>query len=99
MKTFSFTGAKKIVFGRGSFADLPEHLAEQMVFRPLVVLDRTLAESGFREKVSGLLEQAGMGCVIYDKTEPEPPLELADESRTSSELFVASTMSVKAEIG
>ena len=79
MKTFSFTGAKKIVFGRGSFADLPEHLAEQMVFRPLVVLDRTLAESGFREKVSGLLEQAGMGCVIYDKTEPEPPLELADE--------------------
>ena len=79
MKTFSFTGAKKIVFGRGSFAALPEHLAEQMVFRPLVVLDRTLAESGFREKVSGLLDQAGMGCVIYDKTEPEPPLELADE--------------------
>ena len=79
MKTFSFTGAKKIVFGRGSFATLTELLAEQMVFCPLVVLDRTLAESGFREKVSGLLEQAGMGCAVFDKTEPEPPLELADE--------------------
>ncbi|MBU2027568.1 MAG: iron-containing alcohol dehydrogenase [Proteobacteria bacterium] len=79
MKTFSFTGAKKIVFGRGSFAALPEHLAELRVSRPLIVLDRNLAETGFREKVSGLLDRAEMGCVIDDKTEPEPPLELADE--------------------
>ena len=79
MKTFSFTGAKKIVFGRGSFASLPEQLAEQKVFRPLVVLDRNLAETGFRERVAGLLGQAKIVPVIYDKTEPEPPLELADE--------------------
>ena len=79
MKTFSFTGAKKIVFGRGSFASLPEQLAEQKVVLPLVVLDRNLAETGFREKVSALLDQAGMKYALYDKTEPEPPLELADE--------------------
>ena len=79
MKTFSFTGAKKIVFGRGSFAALPEHLAELKILRPLIVLDRNLAETGFREKVDGILAKAGIGYVIYDKTEPEPPLELADE--------------------
>ena len=79
MKTFSFTGAKKIVFGRGSFAALPEHLAELKILRPLIVLDRNLAETGFREKVDGVLAKAGIGYVIYDKTEPEPPLELADE--------------------
>ena len=79
MKTFSFTGAKKIVFGKGSFVSLPEQLAEQKVVRPLVVLDRNLAETGFREKVSALLDQAGMKYALYDKTEPEPPLELADE--------------------
>jgi len=79
MKTFSFTGAKKIVFGRGSFASLPEHLAELRVSRPLIVLDRNLAEAGFREKVSALLDQARMKYALYDKTEPEPPLELADE--------------------
>lgn len=79
MKTFSFTGAKKIVFGNGTFAALPGYLAELKVSRPLVVLDRNLAETGFREKVSGLLEAAGIGYVLYDKTEPEPPLELADE--------------------
>ena len=55
MKTFSFTGAKKIVFGRGSFAALPEHIAELKILRPLIVLDRNLAETGFREKVDGIL--------------------------------------------
>jgi len=79
MKTFSFTGAKKIVFGRGSFAALPEHIAELKIQRPLVVLDRNLAEAGFREQVDGILAKAGIGYVIFDKTEPEPPLELADE--------------------
>jgi len=79
MKTFSFTGARKIVFGKGSFAALPEHLAELRVSRPLIVLDRNLAEAGFRKKVSALLDQAGMKYALYDKTEPEPPLELADE--------------------
>jgi alcohol dehydrogenase class IV len=79
MKTFSFTGAKKIVFGRGSFAALSEHIAELKMSRPLIVLDRNLAETGFREKVDGVLAKTGIDYVIYDKTEPEPPLELADE--------------------
>ena len=79
MKTFSFTGAKKIVFGRGSFAALAEHLTELKILRPLIVLDRNLAETGFQEKVDGILAKTGVGYVIYDKTEPEPPLELADE--------------------
>ncbi len=40
MKPFSFTGAHKIVFGRGMFASLPEQLAELKISRPLVVLDQ-----------------------------------------------------------
>ena len=79
MKTFSFTGAKKIVFGRGSFAGLPEHLAELKVSRPLIVLDGNLAGAGFGEKVAALLEKAKIGYVLYDKAAPEPPIELADE--------------------
>jgi alcohol dehydrogenase class IV len=82
MKTFSFTGAKKIVFGRGSFAGLTEHLAELKVSRPLIVLDRNLAETGFREKIAALLDKADVRYALYDKTEPEPALELADEGTT-----------------
>ncbi|MDP3176389.1 MAG: iron-containing alcohol dehydrogenase, partial [Spirochaetaceae bacterium] len=79
MKTFSFTGAKKIVFGNGSFAGLAEHLAELKVSRPLVVLDGNLAGTGFGERISGLLDKAKIGFVLYDKAAPEPPIELADE--------------------
>jgi len=79
MKTFSFTGARKILFGRGSFASLPEQLAERKVLRPLIVLDRNLAQTGLGRKVGALLDAAGVDPVIYDRTEPEPPLELADE--------------------
>jgi alcohol dehydrogenase class IV len=82
MKTFSFTGAKKIVFGRESFAGLTEHLAELKVSRPLIVLDRNLAETGFREKIAALLDKADVRYALYDKTEPEPALELADEGTT-----------------
>jgi alcohol dehydrogenase class IV len=79
MKTFSFTGAKKIVFGRGSFASLPEHIIELKIMRPLIVLDKNLAETGFGKKIDSVLAKTGIGYVIYDKTAPEPPLELADE--------------------
>lgn len=79
MKTFSFTGANKIVFGLGAFASLPEHLRDLKISRPLVVIDRNLAEAGFRDKVSAVLEGARISYALYDKTEPEPPLELADE--------------------
>jgi alcohol dehydrogenase len=79
MKTFSFTGANKIVFGRGAFASLPEHLRDLKISRPLVVIDRNLAEAGFRDKVSAVLEGTRIPYALYDKTEPEPPLELADE--------------------
>jgi alcohol dehydrogenase len=79
MKTFSFTGAKKIVFGNGSFSGLAEHLTELKVSRPLVVLDMNLAGTGFGERLSALLDKAKIGFVLYDKAMPEPPIELADE--------------------
>ncbi len=79
MKTFSFTGAKKIVFGNGSFAGMAEHLAELQVSRPLVVLDGNLAGTGFGKKVSDIMEKAKISFVLYDRAVPEPPIELADE--------------------
>jgi alcohol dehydrogenase len=79
MKTFSFTGAKKIVFGNGSFASLTAQLAEWKIARPLVILDRGLGSTGLGEKLDALLKGAKIGFTLFDKTEPEPPLELADE--------------------
>jgi len=79
MKTFSFTGAQKIVFGNGSFSGLAGHLTELKVKRPLVVLDGNLAGTGFGGKIAGLMEKAKIDFTLYDKAAPEPPIELADE--------------------
>ncbi len=79
IKPFSFTGARKIVFGTGSFAKLADHIQALKGRRPLVVLDKNLAAAGFREKVAGVLGQGGLKISFFDKAEPEPKLELADE--------------------
>ncbi len=78
-KTFSFTGAKKIVFGNGSFDEIVEHIKESGGDKPLIVLDKGLSETGFRQKVSALLDKGGMKYAIFDRIEAEPALELADE--------------------
>ncbi len=78
-KTFSFTGAKKVVFGNGSFDELVEHIKESGGNNPLIVLDKNLSESGFREKVSAILDKGGIKYSIFDRVEAEPALELADE--------------------
>ncbi|MBN2539671.1 MAG: iron-containing alcohol dehydrogenase [Deltaproteobacteria bacterium] len=81
---FSFTGAGKIVFGNGSFEQLVEHIRNLGGKKPLIVLDKNLSLSGLKEKVSDYFKKAGMGIVIFDKVEGEPPLELADEGATAA---------------
>ena len=78
-KTFSFTGAKKIIFGNGSFHGLVSHIQELNAKNPLVVIDKNLAQAGFQERVATLLIPEGMKYSVYDKVEPEPRIELADE--------------------
>lgn len=76
---FTFTGAKKIVFGSGSFDALVDYIKELKGSRPLIVLDQNLAGAGFQERIENLLTKGGMKYVIYGKIIPEPPLELVDE--------------------
>lgn len=76
---FTFTGARKIVFGKGALERLPEYIAELKGKRPLVVIDGPLARAGLSERVSLLLKGAGMSLTLFDAIEGEPELEKADE--------------------
>jgi len=78
-KTFSFTGAKKIIFGNGSILTLASHIKEQHAQNPLIVIDKNLAKTDLLEKVANVLIPAGVKFTVYDKVEAEPPIELADE--------------------
>ena len=77
-KLFTFTGAKKIAFGVGALDNLPGYLGELKAGRPLVVMDPALAASGLQERVLGILDRQDIQATLFDKVEPEPPLELAD---------------------
>ena len=78
-KIFSFTGAKKIIFGNGSLLTLADHVKEHHAQNPLVVIDKNLAKTDLLEKVANVLIPAGIKFTVYDKVEAEPPIELADE--------------------
>jgi alcohol dehydrogenase len=78
-KIFTFTGAKKIAFGVGSFDNLPDYLGELNARHPLVVMDPVLAASGLKDRVLNLWGGKGVKITVYDKVEPEPPIELADD--------------------
>ncbi len=76
---FTFTGAKKIIFGRGALDGLAGAVGELGGTKPFVVIDRNLAEAGMTERVEDLLKEAGLKGVIFDGIDGEPPLEIADK--------------------
>jgi alcohol dehydrogenase class IV len=79
-KHFSFTGAKKIIFGNGSFDILGDHIRDMKASRPLVVLDRNLSKTGFKERIANTCGKNGLKATIFDKqVEAEPRLEVADD--------------------
>ncbi len=80
INTFTFTGAKKVVFGSGTFEALSEHLREMRAAHPLVVLDKNLAASGFSRRVTRALKGTGIEGMLFDRVEAEPRIELADEA-------------------
>ncbi|MBN2569592.1 MAG: iron-containing alcohol dehydrogenase [Deltaproteobacteria bacterium] len=78
-KTFTFRGAKKLVFGSGSIKTLSDHIAELGAKRPIIFLDGNLSSEAFRQKMSKCCGEAEGNCIIYDGITGEPELKLADE--------------------
>jgi alcohol dehydrogenase class IV len=79
-KHFSFTGAKRIIFGNGSFDMLGDHIRDMKASRPLVVLDRNLSKTGLKERIADICGKNGVKATIFDKqVEAEPRLEAADD--------------------
>ncbi len=72
-KIFSFTGAKKIVFGCGSFSGLAGQIREMRAKKPFIAMDGNLAKLGMRDKIMEMFDREGMKAVLYDKVLPSLP--------------------------
>jgi alcohol dehydrogenase len=79
-RIFSFTGAKKIIFGCGSFERLPELVRELGGGKPLVIIDQAVSTRGMKDRVSSVLKASGIRFSIFDRVSGEPELELGDEA-------------------
>jgi len=78
-KTFTFTGARKIVFGCGALNGLSQLLTELKVSRPYIVMDPALANTEVRERLCKKLEREHLSYTLFTDVEAEPSLELADK--------------------
>ncbi|WP_084101311.1 lactaldehyde reductase [Demequina sp. NBRC 110051] len=62
-------------FGAGAISVIPDELARRGFTKAFVVTDAVLVETGVTAKVTGLLDEAGIGYDVYDHVVPNPPIE------------------------
>ena len=61
-----------IVFGVGALSVLPDHVKRIGGSRPLVVCDAGVVKAGIADRVTKVLEAAGLKSATFDKVEPNP---------------------------
>ena len=93
---FSFTGARLIVFGKGAFATLPQHMADLGASRPLVIMDGALAKSGLAEKVRALFGEKKIACHLFDGVAESRHLNLPTSAARWHGSIAATVSSVSA---
>ena len=94
--TFSYDGAKRMIFGSGSLSRLPDEVRRMSASRAMVVMDKGLAETDIRDRVVAPLEQAGIQVVFYGEITSEPAPELAD---TGMEIAVSEDVEIVIGVG
>lgn len=62
----------RIVYGKGSIAELPNELKRAGAKRPLLVTDRGILQAGLLRFVTPLLEQAGIRAEVFSSFEANP---------------------------
>lgn len=78
-KIFDFSLPTKIVYGNGTVARAAEELKAAGGKKPLIVTDPGICEAGIVDRVTGLLDEAGISYCIFDRVEANPKDVNAEE--------------------
>lgn len=76
---FKFSTAGRIIFGENSLLNLGEIVKRFNAENVLVVTDKGISQSGLVDKVMDIVLASGVNAIVYDKAEPEPPIQRALE--------------------
>ena len=71
-------GVKKTIFGVGSLRQVPSECQSLGSVRPLLVMDRALAETDMDTRMRDIFQLSPVKAVFYSDVTPEPSPELAD---------------------
>jgi alcohol dehydrogenase class IV len=74
MLDFQLSG--RLLFGHGALAELPGALARLGIERALVVTDAGLVRAGLCERVTSVLDGAGVAYSVFDGVEPDPRMAI-----------------------
>lgn len=92
--TYSFRCPTVILAGPGVAAEVGQQARAMKVTRALVVTDPGLAETPHLSTVTGSLAGAGIACEVFNRVQPDPPIEVVEENvewvrRGNFDAFVA----------
>lgn len=79
MKAFDFSLPTKIVYGNGTVARVAEELKAAGGEKPLIVTDPGICQAGIVDKVTAVLDKAGISYRIFDRVEANPKDVNAEE--------------------
>ena len=72
MKTFDFVLPTKVVYGIGAVARVAEELKAAGGIKPLIVTDAGIRKAGIVDRVTKVLDEAGIAYEIFDGVEANP---------------------------
>lgn len=68
----------KLIFGPNSLNQLTNELSSKEV--PLIITDKGVLNAGILNKLTALLDGAGIRYHVFDGIEPDPPFEIVEEA-------------------
>lgn len=69
---FEFVLPTRIIYGEGSINKLPDEIRKLNNKKPLLVTDKGIITAGIAEKITDVLEEAGIDYAVFDGIQPNP---------------------------
>lgn len=62
-------------FGRGAIAHIPSEISKRGITKAFIVTDPALVDNGTLDRITVLLDEAGIGWEVFSDVVPNPPIE------------------------
>lgn len=87
-----FQTTRRLVFGRGAFATLPEEVCRLKGSRVMIITDEGIVKAGIAQQAEKMLSGSGITCECFFGVTPDPAYEIADQAARKAKDFGADVL-------